>query len=116
HTLPFAPPPAPKPRDEADRKLLERGRDLFQAWKCGDCHIGPLTYTSQGTYDVGLRDETGLAKFNPPSLRGVGQGAAFFHDNRAATLEDVLHVYRHQIPTDAADTDLDAVIRFLRSL
>lgn len=116
HTLPFAPAPEPKPLDEADRKLLERGRLLFDKWKCGGCHIGPLTYTSQGVFDVSLRDERGLAKFNPPSLRGVGQGAAFFHDGRAASLDEVLHVYQHQVPAGASEADLDAVVRFLRSL
>lgn len=116
HTLPFPPAPEPKPRDASDAQRLAHGRVLFERWGCDNCHIGPLTYTSQGTYEVGLRDERGLTKFNPPSLRGVGQGAGFFHDNRAATLDDVLRVYRHQVPDDATDAELDAVLRLLRSL
>lgn len=116
HTLPLPPPLEPSTGDEADRQRLARGRDLFSAWKCGDCHVGPLTYTSQGAYDVGLQDERGLAKFNPPSLRGVGHGAGFFHDNRAATLGDVFRVFGHRVPDAATDDDLDALVRFLRSL
>jgi DNA-binding beta-propeller fold protein YncE len=116
HTLPFPPAPDPKPRSATDRRLLERGRDLFAHHACGNCHVGPLTYTSPVSSDVGLRDELGLKKFNPPSLRGVGQGAGFFHDNRAATLEEVLRLYRHQWPDGATDDDADALVRFLRSL
>jgi hypothetical protein len=116
HTLPLPPPLEPKPRDEADRRRLERGRGLFAAWRCGECHVGPLTYTSQASYDVGLHDERGLAKFNPPSLRGVGHGAAFFHDNRAQTLDDVFRIYGHRVSDDATDDDFDALVRFLRSL
>jgi cytochrome c peroxidase len=116
HTLPLPPPLEPKPRDEVDRQRLERGLALFAAWNCGECHVGPLTYTSQGSYDVGLRDERGLAKFNPPSLRGVGHGAAFFHDNRAQTLDEGFRVYGHRVPDNATDADFDALVRFLRSL
>lgn len=116
HTLPLPPPLEPQPRDEADRQRLERGRSLFAVWRCGECHVGPLTYTSQGAYDVGLHDERGLAKFNPPSLRGVGHGAGFFHDNRAAALEDVFRIYGHRVPDDATDDDIDALVRFLHGL
>jgi YVTN family beta-propeller protein len=116
HTLPFPPPLLPTAKDDADHRLVERGRALFAAWRCGDCHVGPLTYTSQPTYDVGLRDEQLLAKFNPPSLRGVGQNAAFFHDNRAQSLEEVFEDYRHQLPEKATDDDVTALVRFLRSL
>ena len=116
HTLPLPPPLIARPRDVFDRELLERGRKVFESWNCGQCHVGPLTYTSQGSYDVGLRDELGQAKFNPPTLRGVGHGAAYFHDNRAASLEEVLQVYRHQVPTTATDDESAALARFLRSL
>lgn len=116
HTLPLPPPLMARPRDAVDRELLDRGRKVFESWNCGQCHVGPLTYTSQGAYDVGLRDELGQAKFNPPTLRGVGHGAAYFHDNRAGSLEGVLQVYRHQVPTTATDDELVALARFLRSL
>lgn len=116
HTLPLPPPLIARPRDAVDGELLERGRKVFESWSCGQCHVGPLTYTSQGSYDVGLRDELGQAKFNPPTLRGVGHGAAYFHDNRAASLEEVLQVYRHQVPTTATDDESAALARFLRSL
>jgi DNA-binding beta-propeller fold protein YncE len=116
HTLPFPPPLRSSTRDDADRQLLDRGRTLFAQWRCGECHVGPLTYTSPGAYEVGLRDEKGLTKFNPPSLRGVGHGTAFFHDNRCATLEDVLTTERHQLPDDATEADVAALVRFLQSL
>jgi cytochrome c peroxidase len=58
----------------------------------------------------------GKKTFNPPSLRGVGHGTAFFHDGRAATLEEVFTRHRHQIPNDMPRTDLDDLLAFLRSL
>jgi YVTN family beta-propeller protein len=116
HTLPFPPPPSPTPRDDEDRRLLEWGRAVFKSFGCASCHVAPLTYTTQGSFDVGLDDERGLAKFNPPSLRGVGHGAAFFHDNRAATLDDVFRSFGHQVPANVDDADIDALVRFLKSL
>jgi hypothetical protein len=80
------------------------------------CHIPPLTYSSNGVFDVGFADERGQRKFNPPSLRGVGQGYRFLHDNRAATLEEVFTKYRHKVPADMPANDLRDLLRFLRSL
>jgi len=78
--------------------------------------VPPLTYTSPGTYDVGLRDEKGLDKFNRPSLRGVSQGYSFFHDGRAKKLEEVFTVHGHQLNWALADDELGDLLRFLRSL
>jgi cytochrome c peroxidase len=81
-----------------------------------DCHIPPLTFTSHDVFDVGLPDENKLAKFNPPSLRGVGQGQSFLHDARATRLEDVFDVYGHQLRGELADADRADLLRFLRGL
>jgi cytochrome c peroxidase len=111
------PPPAsePVPVDEADRRRIERGQQIFERQGCGTCHIGPVTYTTWEVFDVGFANERGNRKFNPPSLRGVGQGYHFLHDNRAATLEEVFTRFRHKVggTTPAEITDL---VRFLRSL
>jgi DNA-binding beta-propeller fold protein YncE len=116
HTLPAPPPPRPDPEDEEDRERIDRGRRLFTERGCVRCHIPPLTYTSHTVYDVGLADEKGLRKFNPPSLRGVGQGYRFFHDNRAASLEEVFTKYKHKVGNGLAPEDLADLLRFLRSL
>ena len=116
HTLTFPPPLLPTPRDDADRALLERGRAIFGSWRCGECHIGPLTYTSQGTYDVGLRDEATLTKFNPPSLRGASQRSDYFHDGHTATLHDAIGVRRHPHPQEISGDQLRDLVSYLESL
>jgi cytochrome c peroxidase len=75
-----------------------------------------LTYSSHEAQDVGFADEHGMRKFNPPSLRGVAQGYAFLHDNRAATLEDLFTKYRHKVGAGLSDEELADLLRFLRSL
>jgi YVTN family beta-propeller protein len=105
------PPPMPGTEEEA----VSRGRQVFEAQKCARCHAPP-TYTTPKTYDVGLADEVGKTRFNPPSLRGAGHGTAFFHDGRAATLEEVFTRHGHQVPRDLPRKDLDDLLAFLRSL
>jgi YVTN family beta-propeller protein len=116
HTLAPPPPPEPVTDDEADRAQVERGRALFEEHGCVRCHIPPLVYTSHDVHDVGFADERGLRKFNPPSLRGVGQGYGFLHDNRAATLEEVFTKFHHKVGPDLPPNDLADLLRFLRSL
>jgi cytochrome c peroxidase len=116
HTLPPPPPPEPVTTDEEDRARVERGRQVFETRGCVRCHIPPLTYTSHGAYDVGFADERGLRKFNPPSLRGVGQGYGFLHDNRAKTLEEVFTKFRHKVGADAPADEVADLVRFLRGL
>jgi len=97
-----------------------RGQKLFQQRSCQECHIPPA-YTAAGTYDVGIHDEYGIKQFNPPSLLGVSQRNQFFHDNRAANLEEVFLKFNHPqtgqknvvplTPDQTAD-----LIRFLQTL
>ena len=65
---------------------------------------------------MGLEDEKGLKKFNPPSLRGVSQGYSFFHDGRAKTLEAVFTEHAHQRNRPLEKGELADLLRFLRSL
>jgi YVTN family beta-propeller protein len=106
------PPLAPLPgNDEA----VGRGRAVFQRQGCVSCHTPP-TYTTARTFDVGLADEHGRKMFNPPSLRGVGHGGSFFHDGRAATLEEVVTRQRHQVKGDLSEAEQADLLSFLRSL
>jgi hypothetical protein len=116
HTLPPPPPVEPLHGDEADRRQVERGRQIFQERGCAHCHIPPVTYSSHETYDVGFSDERGLRKFNPPALRGVGQGYRFLHDNRAASLEEVFTKFHHKVGNEISPSELADLLRFLRSL
>lgn len=106
-------PPMPGP-DHFDN-LAKRGKDIFHARRCDACHLPP-TYTSRGSYDVGLADEAGLRRFNPPSLRGVGQSGPYFHDGRARTLEEVFDRYHHPAEPALAREEVKALVAFLRTL
>jgi DNA-binding beta-propeller fold protein YncE len=109
----LSPPPPLQPR--GDEGAVDRGRSAFAKHSCGRCHTPPA-YTSGRSYRVGLVDEAGKSAFNPPSLRGVAQGGPYFHDNRAATLEEVFTRHRHQIDGELTRGDLEDLLAFLRSL
>lgn len=109
------PPPLEALRGIADPESIRRGNELFQALECANCH-SPPTYTTPATYDVGLQDKLGRTHFNPPSLRGVGQRQAYFHDNRASTLADVFTLHAHQLDRELEAHELSSLLDFLRSL
>jgi DNA-binding beta-propeller fold protein YncE len=109
-TLP--PPPTVPPADPA---LAERGKAIFRDQGCARCHTPPV-YTSNKVVDVGIHDEKGIKEFNPPSLRGVRLGGPFFHDGRAATLEEVFRVHKHQLSGELTPEELRALVAFLESL
>jgi cytochrome c peroxidase len=116
HTLPPVPPLKPVTNDPADRASVARGEKVFVREGCSTCHVPPLTFTSHGVFDVGLADEKGLKKFNPPSLRGVGRLRKLFHDNRADSLRDVFETHGHQLAAPLSEADLTDLIRYLQSL
>jgi cytochrome c peroxidase len=108
------PPPLAKFRD-VSLAAVERGREVFRRNECAACHE-PSTYSGKGSFDVGLADKLGNRKFNPPSLRGVSQRGPYFHDNQAATLEDVFAKHRHQLSRELSAGELSDLVAFLRSL
>jgi cytochrome c553 len=108
-------PPAAAPTNAAERAAVERGRTVYARHGCGGCHVTP-SYTSPKVYDVGLRDALGNHKFNPPSLRGVSQRSAFFHDGRADSLNAVFETFRHPGKTELSSAERADLIVFLRSL
>lgn len=109
------PPSIDQVRGVQDKKSVERGHQLFGTLECINCHKPPM-FTTPDTYDVGIHDKLGKNKFNPPSLLGVGQRGPYFHDNRAASLEDVFHKYKHQLGRDLSAAELADLLSFLRSL
>jgi YVTN family beta-propeller protein len=112
----LAPPPAVlQAREMIDVEARDRGRRVFVRENCATCHVPP-TYTSPHTYDVGLRDEAGGSRFNPPSLRGLSQAGPYFHDNRAVTLEEVVTRHSHRLPHRLSDRELADLLHFLQGL
>ncbi|MEO8493714.1 MAG: cytochrome c peroxidase, partial [Planctomycetota bacterium] len=112
----LAPPPSiDEARGTQDRAAIDRGRELFGNLQCTNCHKPPV-YTTPDTYDVGIDDKQGNREFNPPTLLGVGQRGPYFHDNRAATLEEVFSKHKHQLDRDLSAAELKDLLAFLRSL
>jgi len=97
------------------QEVVHRGKTVFANQNCARCHTPP-SYTSAGTYDVGLTDEAGHKTFNPPSLRGISQGGPYFHDGRARTLEEVFVRQRHQLKGDLTKQELLDLIAFLGTI
>jgi YVTN family beta-propeller protein len=108
-------PPPPPCGDGAATAAVQRGKKVFETQGCARCHVPPA-YTAPRTFEAGLTDELGKDHFNPPSLRGVSQGTAFFHDGRATSLEEVFTRFHHQVPKELKREDLDDLVRFLRTL
>ncbi|HEY2587337.1 MAG TPA: cytochrome c peroxidase [Tepidisphaeraceae bacterium] len=110
-------PPAPSlalARGRIDDEAVARGYRAFQQWDCDHCHEPP-TFTSPRAYDVRHPDELGQRKWNPPSLRGVSQLPALFHDNSASSLRDVLYRFKHPHGQDLSG-QIDDLVTFLESL
>ena len=104
-------PTPTSPYANAESDILERGEAIFTEQGCAGCHGAPA-YTSLQPADVG----TG-GTFDTPSLRWVWSSAPYFHDGRAATLNDVftqtgLHQLVGRIPQD----DIHALIAYLLTL
>lgn len=76
--------------DSANPNKRTTGQLLFETRGCVRCHEPSFHFTSRGTYDVGIIDEAGENKFNPPSLIGLQHRKAFLHDARHKTLADLL--------------------------
>jgi cytochrome c peroxidase len=113
-------PPSPRlwspPGDEDSRTAeVTRGKEVFQARKCASCHEPP-EYTAPGRYDVGLVDEVGNREFNPPSLRAVSRRAAFLHDGRARSLDDVFAKEHHPRGLELSPREVADLVAFLRTL
>jgi mono/diheme cytochrome c family protein len=95
-------------------ELVAAGREAFDRYTCNRCHTAPV-YTSPGVHNVGLADELGNDRFNPPSLRGVKFRRALLHDGSAKSLEEVFEVHPG-FEIRVSEADLPALIAFLRTL
>jgi YVTN family beta-propeller protein len=110
-----APPGVAAARRRWDAAAAERGKQVFQSRGCSDCHRPPY-YTSDGQYDVGMADERGRSRFNPPSLLGVSQRDAWLHDGRARSLRDVFLRFGHPDQTPWQAHELDDLLEWLGTL
>jgi cytochrome c peroxidase len=101
--------------NRTESSKIARGREVFSVRRCGACHVPP-EYTSPAVFDVGLTDEVGNSRFNPPSLRGVAFREPLLHDGRATTLEDLFQRHRHPRETYLTQPEIADLVAFLKSL
>lgn len=120
----------------------KQGYDLFKSHGCVACHQGvnvggnlfqrfgifddplpgrPLSGDPSSEADQGRLALTGNADdrsvFRVPSLRNVAKTAPYFHDGRAATLEQaVAEMARTQLGRVLAPHELGLIVRFLHAL
>jgi cytochrome c peroxidase len=112
------------------------GYRRFRAFGCVSCHqgvnVGGNLYGRFGIFEADsllapLTDDPGRFRitrntrhrqvFRVPSLRNVAVTAPYFHDGRAATLDDAVQVMgRHQLGRDLGHDDIRVIAAFLRSL
>ncbi len=109
------PPPLDVLRGTSDPVAIARGKTVFENHDCARCHASP-TFTTPKAYDVGLTDKQGNKHFNPPSLRGVSHRGPFFHNNSAATLEDVFQKHQHPANVKYSQEEVRDLIKYLKSL
>jgi YVTN family beta-propeller protein len=101
--------------DFGDPAAMARGRGIFEARKCADCHVPP-EYTSPERYDVGLADEVGNHEFNPPSLRGLSRRDTLLHDGRARSIEVVFQKEHHPRRLELRSREIADLVAFLKTL
>ncbi len=115
----------------------KRGYELFKSHGCVACHQGvnvggnlfqrfgvfdnPVAVAPPTEADLGRLALTGKAEdrsvFRVPGLRNVAETAPYFHDGRAATLEQaVTEMARTQLGRSLAPPEVDLIVRFLRTL
>ncbi|WP_254512740.1 cytochrome c peroxidase [Anatilimnocola floriformis] len=109
------PPSVDALRGTSDPAAIARGKAVFENHDCSRCHAAP-TFTTPKTYDVGLTDKQGNKLFNPPSLRGVSHRGPFFHNNRAATLEEVFLKHQHPGNAKYSAEEIADLVKYLKSL
>jgi cytochrome c peroxidase len=115
-----------------------RGYELFKAYGCVACHqgvnIGGNLFQKFGIFydvfaeedpvteaDVGRLAITGKEAdrhvFRVPSLRNVAITAPYFHDGRAASLEEAVEAMaRSQLGRSLTGEEIDLIVAFLRTL
>jgi cytochrome c peroxidase len=115
----------------------KRGYELFKSHGCVACHqgmnVGGNLFERFGVFedpfaggrlsqaDLGRFALTGKAEdrsvFRVPSLRNVAKTAPYFHDGRAATLEQAVGVMaRVQLGRELGVGDVGLIVRFLHTL
>jgi cytochrome c peroxidase len=114
----------------------KEGYRRFKAYGCASCHQGvnaggnlyqrfgvfdPVSLLPALTNDPGRFRITGIARdeevFRVPGMRNVAITAPYFHDGRAATLDEAVGIMgRHQLGRRLSPDDVAIIVAFLRTL
>lgn len=114
------PVPSPYLEDGELSEAARRGKAIFEAANCANCHNGEY-YTNNRKYDVGIGpDELGIREFVTPMLVEVWRTAPYLFDGRAATMRDVLTRYnlddKHGVTSTLSEQQIDDLEKYLLSL
>jgi len=118
--------------DSALSKKEKRGLGLFMKVECADCHSGALlggdryeemgeanAYANKddvGRFEVTKKEEDKYV-FKVPSLRNIAITGPYFHDGKAATLEDAIkQMGCLQLGKELKDKQVGVIAAFLGSL
>jgi cytochrome c peroxidase len=122
--------------DGAISSQAKDGYRRFKTYGCASCHQGvnaggnlyqrfgvfePVHLLPALTNDPGRIRITGIARdeevFRVPGMRNVAITAPYFHDGRAATLDEAVGVMgRHQLGRRLSADDVEAIVAFLHTL
>ncbi|MGH8134063.1 MAG: hypothetical protein ACRETP_12690 [Steroidobacteraceae bacterium] len=118
---------APKPaKGSFDEDAAARGKQLFEAKRCGSCHVPP-TYTEPG-WNLHTAQELGIDDFaanrapargyRTAPLRGLWTHlkGGFYHDGRFATLLDVVNHYDSLFGLNLSEQEKSDLVEYLKSL
>lgn len=100
-----------------------RGQQLFDALRCASCHAGATMRdglrhdvgTTQPSSGRGIGQALAGVGFDTPTLYGLWNARAFFHNGQAATLRDVI-AGGHGATRALSAADRAALVEYLRSL
>jgi YVTN family beta-propeller protein len=97
-----------------------RGKALFEASGCANCHSGTY-YTDQKMHDVGTGwERDGETPYDTPTLLEMWRTAPYLHDGRAETLEELLTLHnpddRHGKTSRLNPGELEDLIEYINSL
>jgi len=99
--------------------LAETGFKLFFGdAQCSSCHLSAEFTGPVRTAGIVLTPPLGVLAdgIKTPGLRGISSIPPYFHDDSAATLEEVVEIYSGRIVPELTVNEIEAVAEYLRSL
>ena len=109
------PKPSPHLIDGELSPLAQRGKEIYNAIGCVNCHSGPY-YTDLKTHP--MRYSTGMDEgrvFDTPTLVEIWRTAPYLYDGRAATMEEALRIKTSRFEK-LSEEDRKALVEYVLSL